>query len=98
MDRIVWYDGTGFVLLSKKKTKKQMKNLGEILGLAIGGFGSISTITAFTNFRWWELLFILFWVLVWAIIGGIIGIFIQESVVKLYEKWNGKKMHSKPPL
>jgi len=72
-----------------------MKNLGEIIGLASGGFASISTITAFTNFRWWELVFILFWVFVWAIIGGILGTILQDSIVKLYAKWNGKKTQSK---
>jgi len=75
-----------------------MKNIGETLGLATGGLASISSITAFTNFRWWELVFILFWVLVWAIIGGVVGTIIQESIVKYYNQWNGKKMHSKRRL
>jgi len=75
-----------------------MKNIGENIGLATGGFAGVSTITGFTNFTWWELIFILFWVLVWAIIGGVVGMAIQESIVKLTKKWNGKKMHSKPPL
>ena len=75
-----------------------MKNLGEILGLITGGVSGVSTITSFTNFKLWEILFILFWVLILSIIGGMIGIIIQESIVKLYEKWNGKKMRSKQQL
>ena len=68
-----------------------MKNLGEFLGLATGGFASISSITAFTNFRWYEFVFILFWVSIWAIVGGILGTIIQDTIAKLFGKWNGKK-------
>ncbi len=73
-------------------------DIGYYIGMSITAVTGAHTFIDLNKDKWWMVVLVAIGILFYSLIFGMIGSIIQDTISKIYEKWNGKKKLQKQPL